>query len=75
MKQKFVLVDQQAGKKYEAAIDSMPVCPDCPEAIFHTGFGAPQHQRYFHLPTMKLLVLCGRCQKRLAEFPVQEAGV
>jgi len=75
MKQKFVLVDRQAGKKYEALIDSMPRCPECPEQSFQTGFGLPQYQRHFHEPTMKLLVMCGICHRQLAEFTVNQAGV
>jgi hypothetical protein len=74
MKQKFVFVDRNTGKKYSAMIDPMPVCPDCPEQTFGGGLGPARYQRHFDKSTRVLRFSCGNCGKGLAEYQAAETG-
>ena len=74
MKELFIIAEQKNGKNFKSLIEPRPVCPDCPEAAFQ---GVPMSgplKKIFIEASMTLQVSCGKCGKKLAEFPVTVAG-
>jgi len=70
--EKFVFVDQETGKRREALVEARPVCADCREQSPAGRLGNSEFKRRLNLQTMKLQLLCARCGKELAEYPVAE---
>jgi len=74
MKEKIIFADQKKGKNFQALIDPQPVCPDCPEGAFPDEFGPGRLKKTFVEASMTLQFFCGKCDRKLAEFPVTAAG-
>jgi hypothetical protein len=72
--EKIVFIDQSTGAKRETVIDPPPVCPDCPEAAFAGGLGAPRYRRSYQAENATLVVRCGACGRQLGEYAVAQAG-
>ena len=74
MKEKIIFADQKSGKNFQALIEPQPVCPDCQKGSFPDGFGPGRLKKNFVEASMTLQVFCGKCDRKLAEFPVTSAG-